>query len=664
MKENAEPAAGLTGDEMRRQRERFKGRRWFRRRFIGKKWPLVTALFFFGFHLLVPVGVYAQGPAVSPAPNGLQTANGETAAIEELAGLLVEKGLLKREDVAAITQKKGEPGFSGIQALTELLKTKGLITSDEAVRVTKKAETARGKVVLFAERDPKEIERMTQDVTREIRQDVTGKVKAEIKEEVLKETREEIKTAAAPDWTKRARFGGDMRLRDQGDFLYSDNASAGRDRKEIEKMKQDVTGEITRDVREQVKAEIKDEVLKETREEIKTAAAPEWTKRIRFSGDLRLRYQGDFFASGNAYLPDPNATNYPNTLLNTTNERERFRVRARLGAEADIMENLEVGIRLSTGNNTNPVSTNQTMGNYLNNYSAVFDRVYLKYTALPGLTLTGGRFANPFFHTALVWGPDVSFDGFVGDYRRQLLNWLGGFATFGAFPIQEIEYSSSDKWLYAGQLGVEINPRKEWSWKTGVAFYDFKNTQGIPNNPSNPHVYDYTAPLFVQKGNTMFDIDPSAATLLALAPEYRELNFTSTFDIAIWDPVHVVLLGDYVRNVGFNSSDVARLTGVANPQKSIYGYQFGLSVGHPIMLKKWDWKVYGYYRYLQADAVIDAFTDPDFHLGGTNAKGWILGADLGIGKNFWISTKYTTANEIEGPPLGIDSFFFDVNTRF
>lgn len=62
--------------------------------------------------------------------------------------------------------------------------------------------------------------------------------------------------------------------------------------------------------------------------------------------------------------------------------------------------------------------------------------------------------------------------------------------------------------------------------------------------------------------------------------------------------------------------------------------------------------------------MIDAFTDPDFHLGGTNAKGWILGGDFGISRNFWLSLKWTTSNEISGPPLGIDSLFVDVNSRF
>src|SRR5208282_4643701 len=100
--------------------------------------------------------------------------------------------------------------------------------------------------------------------------------------------------------------------------------------------------------------------------------------------------------------------------------------------------------------------------------------------------------------------------------------------------------------------------------KLGVAFYDYTNTRGIANSPAYPDEYDYTAPGFEQKGNTLFDIQPSGTTpIYALAANYRELDITGSFDIGFWNPIHVVLLGDYVNNLGFNRQSVERLTGVA-----------------------------------------------------------------------------------------------------
>lgn len=552
----------------------------------GKAWLLLLALLL----TVLPAtpGAYGQSPSSHPGPGQGATAGGEAAGVEALVQILVEKGLVSREEAAVMMRKKGEPGASGLAALTELLKTKGVLSAGEADRVAKRSEAAHASpVVLLSERDRKDFEKMTQDATREIK----------------------------------------------------------------------------KDVREEVKAEIKEEVLQETRKEIQSAAAPEWTKRIRFGGDIRLRYQGDYFNKNNGAVLD---MSNPGQFLNTTDNQERYRVRARLGAIADINETTEAGLRLTTGNTTNPVTANQTMGTYFNKYSAVLDLAYLKTKPLPGLTLIGGRLANPFFFTDLVWWRDLTMDGFAGTYRHTLFGPFEGFATAGAFPLYNAQLNQNDKWLYAGQVGLDIKPRKELQGTIGVAYYDYQHTKGVPNDPNNPGLNDYTAPQFVQKGNTVFDIGSSTSAPFkpALAADFRELNVTGMLDVGFWDPIHVIFLGDYVNNIGFDRAQVAALTGIPTITAQTQGYQVGLSVGHLEIIRFPQWRAYGYYRYLQADAVIDAFTDPDFHLGGTNAKGWILGGDLGLAKNFWLSLKWTTANEISGPPLSIDSLFVDVNARF
>jgi hypothetical protein len=84
----------------------------------------------------------------------------------------------------------------------------------------------------------------------------------------------------------------------------------------------------------------------------------------------------------------------------------------------------------------------------------------------------------------------------------------------------------------------------------------------------------------------------------------------------------------------------------------------------PDMLLKNDWQVSVAYRYLEADAVLDAFTDSDFHLGGTNNKGFILGAQYGLSKNTWLSARWLSSNEIRGLPLSIDVFQLYFNAKF
>jgi len=76
------------------------------------------------------------------------------------------------------------------------------------------------------------------------------------------------------------------------------------------------------------------------------------------------------------------------------------------------------------------------------------------------------------------------------------------------------------------------------------------------------------------------------------------------------------------------------------------------------------WRATVGYRYLQRDAVLDSFTDSDFHLGGTDAKGYSLQLDFGLTKSAFARMRYLSANEIDGAPLGIDVLQLDIIGRF
>jgi hypothetical protein len=256
---------------------------------------------------------------------------------------------------------------------------------------------------------------------------------------------------------------------------------------------------------------------------------------------------------------------------------------------------------------------------------------------------------------------------------------LTPFLTIGAFPLQQsnpagiFDFSQHSKWLYAGQVGLAREYRTGVSARVGVAYYHFDNITGVFNvDPvGHPGATDWSAPLFQQKGNTLFDISGNQSGKTAYASGFKELNLIGTLDIGYWDPYHVVFLGDCVKNFGFNQDKVNAVASYVDdngvlhtPLKQTLGYQFGMSVGHQTIQEFGQWKLFFNYKHLEADAVVDAFTDSDFHLGGTNAKGWILGTDFGLWKNSWLTLRWLTAHEINGPPLGIDVLQVDFNARF
>jgi hypothetical protein len=490
---------------------------------------------------------------------------------------------------------------------------------------------------------------------------------------------------------------------------------------------------IKEEIREQVRAELREDVSRDLMEKAKQEqwgtpnALPEWVNRFKLSGDVRLRGQSDRFADKNA-IADTQPFLYPDFLavnadggfdyddpleseLNTTEDRDRLRGRLRLGVDAAITNSLTAGVRLTSGNLRDPVSTNQTLGNYGNRWDVNLDRAYLQWKGVDAdgygwLSAWGGRFANPWLGTDLVWDDDLSFEGVVATFRKNL---AGGedlfdlssrdrtlFVTAGVFPLQEIERSSQDKWLFGAQIGTDLVFDNQDRLKLGVGYYDYQHVTGKLNprpllgDPA-PYSseYDDTAPVFLQKGNTLFDIradradeltDPLGvgSTRYALAGDYRLLNLTGSYDFAALAPVHVVLTADYVKNLGFDLDEVRRRVAGSDSvaqagsiflrdgvlRENTTGYQLSVAVGWPDVTHRGNWRVTGGYRYLESDAVLDAFTDSDFHLGGTDAKGWTLAYERGLAENAWLRLRWLSADEIDGPPLGVDTIQVDLNARF
>lgn len=429
-------------------------------------------------------------------------------------------------------------------------------------------------------------------------------------------------------------------------------------------------------VKQEMREQIKQEVLAQAKKERwgEPGALPEWLDRIRWDGDIRLRYEKDFFPTGNSgSTPNYQAINNAggiaqagvNAFVNDTVDRDRFRLRARLGMLAKVNDHLEAGFRLTTGNTTDPISTNQTLGNTFNRNTLVLDRAYLRFDPKPWFTFWGGRIPNPWFGTDLVWDEDINFDGVAAAFKPRLSDSLTGFATLGWFPVQEVELSSSDKYLVGAQAGLDWKAAADQRVKLGLAYYDYRHISG-QRNQLDSTLLNYTAPQFVQKGNSMFDIrydTGDTAQLYALAPEFKELNFTASWDMAAFDPVHVVLTGDFVKNIGFDRQEIQQRTGLDLEPKT-RGYHLKLAVGSPVMQKRGDWQFVTAYKYLERDAVLDAFTDSDFHLGGTDAKGWIMGGSYGLAANTWLTLRWLSANEIDGPPLAIDVLQIDLNAKF
>lgn len=435
---------------------------------------------------------------------------------------------------------------------------------------------------------------------------------------------------------------------------------------------------VPQSVREEIKSEIRREVVAKAKVERwgQPDAVPEWTERIKLSGDIRLRAQSNSFDQNNALAVDVNGTNQGNGLVlaNTTENNNLLRYQARLGVDAVITPRVSVGLRITTGTIATPVSFDQTLGNTFNKNSLVIDRAYLQAVPWDWLTLWGGRMPNPWFHTDLVWDPDLSLDGVAAKFDRAIATGLRLFVTGGLHPIEFVDcstttqarYCGRDKWLYAGQIGLNQEFGRDVGFTVAAAYYDYRNLAAPFNDPVIDPLNRSNLLKYSQRGNTVYNVVTSGGNpLLGLAADYRLVNLTGSVDYRRWERANVNFTVDYVENVGYDREAIRiRTGGLVNLDPRTRGYQFRLGVGQRDMKEWGDWQVFGAYKYLQRDAVVDAFTDSDFALGGTDAKGYILGGLAGLARNTWVRVRWLSTNAIDGPPRAVDVLQVDLNAKF
>lgn len=500
-------------------------------------------------------------------------------------------------------------------------------------------------------------------------------------------------------------------------------------------------------VKKQIRDEVRQEVLAQARSEnwAQPNQIPEWTQRISISGDFRVRDQFELFSDTNigpsAALPGEGLINFAalnangptdinfNTnpaglpFLNTRKDRfNQFSLRARLAVTANISDSITAKLRLASGQNNGPVSTTQTLGGGLSKKSIWLDQAYVELRPLPSVGAAVGRMPNPFFTTDLLFDTDLNFDGAVARGRSGLLSEHGVTLTgvAGAFLLdyQDNNFPGNNpdksgvrtKWMFAGQAYADWETQA-FKWRTGAAFYQFENARGRLSEPCFLYLgasdcsTDFSRPAFMQKGNTLFlirNIVPDPATPLGgqyalpqyagLTFDYRILNLTTEFDLKLAGDKHLVLTGDYARNMAYHSADACRYGQAGLPVNNVVtalgsddtNICLARAPGEPaprldsgrnaFMLRALygdrdpnqfgQWSLAGGYKRLDADSMIDAFTDSDFHLGGTNAEGYFLTATVGVLKGGNIQARWFSAKEVSGPPLSIDVGQIDLNVKF
>lgn len=463
---------------------------------------------------------------------------------------------------------------------------------------------------------------------------------------------------------------------------------------------------LAESTRAQIKDEIRNDVLATARDEGWTDGRrlPPWLRSVTVEGDVRVRAQGEMFGDENlsaeVFRAQTDSPAWAPDLTNTTTDRSRLTVRARLGVVAKASDSFSAGLRIATGATSgSPTSESQTLGNSFNRFSIGLDRAWLRWEPSQFLRLEGGRMAVPFDHSDLLFPDDLALDGVAGKGELDLATGLYGFAVAGAFPLEEFSISNNDKWLLGGQLGLDWAADANWQLRAAVGVYDFRNVEGVREDELPPtgalagvrpyQLSQYPAAVR-QKGNTLINLNAplsTAAPVWGLASKFRPVNLTVGLVARHFAPYQVALGVDVVKNTAFDLADITRRAGttaVSTLADKTLGYQARLSFGHPQLQNKGEWQAFLTYRHFERDAWVDAFTDTTWALGGTNYKGFSIGGQYAFDNKATVGLRFTSSRNLDdgvrflatpgdpssvsgnlsSAPLRIDVLQLEANLRF
>ncbi len=377
-------------------------------------------------------------------------------------------------------------------------------------------------------------------------------------------------------------------------------------------------GVLTGAEAQQVKIETQEQVKKEIATG-KSSALPAWVQNIKLKGDLRLRYQ---------YKHDDS-----NQPLDPRKDTNIARVRMRLGIESQINNKLLAGIGIATGDG-DARSTNISFGSTNQKKEIRLDYAYAKYSALPWLTIVGGKMlpGDVFWEpTDLIWDTDITPEGAAFGLKKAFGSKVGTFMNLGVLIMETESTTNGDPMMaYVVQPGATYKFNDAISLKGAFALYNFSNVKDKTSSTSTP----------MKSGQTN--------SMNSSKWKYDYQMITPSLELSIKEPLKAIglnveslkLFGEYVNNMAVS--------------KGADGFSAGFQFGNAKVEKWGDWQFRYVYAMLGKDAVLDILPDSDRYSGKTNIRSHEASITYGLGKNtslgFDIYRSWSIANRNQTKP--------------
>jgi hypothetical protein len=360
--------------------------------------------------------------------------------------------------------------------------------------------------------------------------------------------------------------------------------------------------------------------------EISKVKGSDWAAKIKGRGDFRFRNENiwqERVVSGNTV---------------DAADRERMRVRARLGFDFKATDNVTGTLLFATGAD-DPRSSNQTLGGTGSRKSIGLDMAFVDWKFMQGGDLLLGKMPNPIFRPgqSLFYDGDFNPEGGAVKFERGMLfgSAYGWWFTEGynADPDSAANHDTNVIGLQGGLkfplLGGETVLAANY-YACGMC----QDNSPLYNNNSN--------------GNTTYLAGTSTTNLLKY--DYDILELSAQMGTTVRD-LPLTFWANYAQNM---ADDVEYDT----------AYAVGAMLGKAGNAKTWEAGLF--YQSIDKDALFGQWVDSDFGDGKTDSEGWVLKGAYAPVRNFTIAGTYfmNTLNKDVGTELDYDRLQLDLNYKF
>ncbi len=354
---------------------------------------------------------------------------------------------------------------------------------------------------------------------------------------------------------------------------------------------------------------------------------PSWIQNTKLKGDFRLRYQYE-------------------RKETDADARLRGRIRYRLGLETNPNDQTKVGFGIASGAD-DPRSTNQTFTDTFERPDIRLDYAYAEYKPVESVKLAGGVFPRADYlwePTDLLWDGDINPQGGSAHWENKLNDQLTPYLNIGAWVIDEITSTSSDKvdpFLYYTQGGLKFK-QGDWSANAAGIYYSFNGLKGSCPDWSSVTNTGITAGSGSCTGALTYDYDSAGAS--------AELALATPFEIEAIPEVGI--FGDFIRNIDGNVVD------------NNSGWALGARLGDKKVVSNGQWQLKYIYANLGKDAFVDFTPDSDRYGGRTDVRSHEGILEYGLNKNVTLALDYYQSSRIKAAKASEHLIQADVNMKF